>query len=237
MEYRNKDYIYPRSSATIAADNALLVCRVLIGCMALFRGITTVLGGPSKWESLGNAVQHIGITVYHDLFGLILAGMDCLAGILLIIGLWITLIASLAAVVVFCQFLVLASDYQPFIYSSRLIESSIAYLCLAAFGPGKYSLDALRFNEDQKRGVKPISTEESPSEDKADIGSSGKKQSNWSLFGSKPAKANKLENTPSEVKAPPAEPVAKEPEVKKDSENAKVDASETEDGLDGIIHL
>jgi putative oxidoreductase len=76
-------------------DVGLFVLRLGIGAMFILHGTNKLLGGTEVWQGVGSAMNHFGITQYHQWWGLAAAVTECLGGALLVLG-WVTRLASFA---------------------------------------------------------------------------------------------------------------------------------------------
>lgn len=56
-------------------NTGLLIIRIGLGIMFMMHGYPKLLGGPDKWEAVGGAMKHTGITFFPTFWGL-MAGPD-----------------------------------------------------------------------------------------------------------------------------------------------------------------
>ena len=120
-----------------------VILRVGLGFTSLFlRGISQLAGGPERWEEMGGAMQHLGITFAPVFWGLMASLAEAAGGLLLLLGLFVR---PACAFLIFTMFVVCV---QSFINNGMLmgarahpLELGIAYVGLMFLGAGRYSLD------------------------------------------------------------------------------------------------
>ncbi|MFC1760810.1 DoxX family protein [Planctomycetota bacterium] len=126
-------------------DLGLLILRVGIGVMFIFHGWPKLMGGPEKWNQLGQALGALGLTLHPTLstvMGFLAALSETGGGVLLILGFFMrpACLALLGTMTVATIMHVKNGD--GFIGYSHALEAGILFLSLILIGPGKYSLDA-----------------------------------------------------------------------------------------------
>jgi putative oxidoreductase len=126
-------------------DLGILIIRIFLGGSYIFiHGLPKIMGGPDKWERIGNAVKNFNIDFYPVIWGFLAACVELIGGIFLVLGLFFR---PTAASILFIM--AVAASHQ--IYSGDPV-TKIAYpvelgcilLGLIFIGPGKYSLDKER---------------------------------------------------------------------------------------------
>jgi putative oxidoreductase len=122
----------------------LLVVRVGMGVAMIFHGYPKLLGGAERWESVGSALNYLGITWGHSTFGFMAGLIETLGGLLLIFGIFHLPVVFflLSTVLVALIFKINTSD--GFLGFAHPLEVSIIFLGLLIAGPGNYSIDNIR---------------------------------------------------------------------------------------------
>lgn len=127
-------------------DFGLLVMRIGLGAIMIWRGIPKLTGGPAGWEKLGGSMANFGITFAPTFWGFMGAVGEGLGGLLLLLGLFF----RPATVLLVCTMIVAAmvhlkmpagSPMAGFAGASHAIELGIVFLSLFIIGPGRYSID------------------------------------------------------------------------------------------------
>jgi putative oxidoreductase len=122
-------------------ETGILVLRIGIGIMFILHGYPKLMGGPDKWESLGNNMGNVGIDFAPIFWGFMAAFAEAVGGLLLFLG----LLFRPACVLLSITMMVAAVKHNvddTFMSGSHATESAIVFLSLIFIGPGKYSLDA-----------------------------------------------------------------------------------------------
>ena len=125
------------------AETGHVVLRVGLGFTSFFlRGIWQLAGGPERWEELGGAMAHFGITFAPVFWGLMAALTEAVGGLCLLIGLFVR---PACALLIFLMFVICVHVYINFgtlmMARAHGLELGIAYTALLFLGAGKFSLD------------------------------------------------------------------------------------------------
>jgi putative oxidoreductase len=120
---------------------ALLLLRVGMGGMMLTHGIPKLMRGPDLWPKLGKAVEHVGISEGHAVFGAAAVLAETVGAVLVILGFK----TRPAAFSVFLTMVVAAAMHvgkdDGWSKVSHPLEVGIAFLAIAIAGSGKYGID------------------------------------------------------------------------------------------------
>lgn len=121
-------------------DIGLLIIRLGMGAMFIVHGWGKLVGGPDKWEKIGEKVSYFGLEFGYTFFGFMASFAEVFGGLFLILGiLWIPAnFLLIMTMVVAAQFHIVNGD--PFSKISHPIEAAIVFLALIFTGPGKYRL-------------------------------------------------------------------------------------------------
>ena len=123
-------------------DAGLLLLRAGLGLMMIMHGWPKLAGGAARWEQLGAAMTHLGISFAPAFWGFMAAASETLGGALLIVG----FLFRPAAAMLFCTMVVATTmRYKTgggeFLEWAWPAEMAIVFLSLILIGPGKYSID------------------------------------------------------------------------------------------------
>ena len=124
-------------------DVGLLVLRLGIGIMFIFFGLQKVLGGPERWEELGQAMGTFGITFAPALWGLMASLAELVGGLLLLLGVFTreaALFLLITMVVAAAWLLSVGAGLQK---AAHAIDMGIVFLAVLIAGPGRLSLSSL----------------------------------------------------------------------------------------------
>jgi putative oxidoreductase len=122
-------------------DAGLLVLRVGIGLSFVGYGSPKILGGPTAWEDLGQAMRYLGITFAPTVWGFLAAASEFFGGMALVAG---GLVRPAAFFLVGTMFVATVQHfgrgdgYAGGAFHS--IEMGIVCLSLLLMGAGRYSL-------------------------------------------------------------------------------------------------
>ena len=129
------------SSLSKYKNTGLLIIRVGLGIMFMFHGYPKLLGGPEKWEAVGEAMKHVGITFLPSVWGFMAAATETFGGFLLILGLAFRPVTLLLFVTMIVACFMHLKGGDGLSVASHAIEAAIVFLGLTFIGPGKYSID------------------------------------------------------------------------------------------------
>src|SRR5579863_6866293 len=120
----------------------LLIIRVGLGILFIYHGLPKLIGGPARWEHLGNAAGSVGIHFLPTFWGFICALVETLGGVLVLVGLafrpvCILLVINLIVAAVFTYHV----SGGSFGDATHAIEDAVTFAGLVFLGPGKYSVD------------------------------------------------------------------------------------------------
>lgn len=119
----------------------LCIMRIGIGLLTLGHGIPKIVGGIATWQSLGMAMNNVGIYFLPIFWGFLGASTEFFGGIALVLGLG-TRIASffltLMMVVAFFFHYHKGDTFQVYSFALTMI---IIFMSFFIIGAGKYSLD------------------------------------------------------------------------------------------------
>ncbi|HYK76444.1 MAG TPA: DoxX family protein [Daejeonella sp.] len=119
----------------------LLIIRIGLGIMFMLHGYPKLLGGPDKWEAVGGAMKHIGITFIPTFWGLMAAATQTFGGFLLLLGLAFRPVSLLLAITMIVAAVMHLKTGNGLTGASHAIEAAVVFLGLTFIGPGKYSVD------------------------------------------------------------------------------------------------
>ena len=122
-------------------NTALLIIRVGLGVMFILHGYPKLLGGPEKWEAVGSATKHIGITFYPLLWGFLAAATETFGGFLVLMGLLFRPATILLTITMIIASIMHLKTGDGISGASHSLESAVIFMGLTLVGPGKYSVD------------------------------------------------------------------------------------------------
>lgn len=123
-------------------ETGILLLRLGIGIMFILHGYPKLMGGPDKWESLGENMGSFGIGFAPVFWGFMAAFSEAVGGLLVALG----FLTRPACLLLFITMVVAATKHitaegGKFMDGSHATEAAILFLSLIFIGPGKYSLD------------------------------------------------------------------------------------------------
>lgn len=121
-------------------DLGILIFRIGIGIAFIIHGFPKITGGPEKWEALGAAVSHVGITFAPTFWGFMAALAEFGGGILLITGLFFRTAVTGLFITMFVAAFMKFSKGMEFKEYAHAMEMAIVFLGFFFIGPGKYKL-------------------------------------------------------------------------------------------------
>ena len=125
------------------AETGHVILRVGLGFTSFFlRGIWQLAGGPERWEEMGAAMAHFGITFAPVFWGLVGSLIEAVGGLCLLIGLFVR---PACAFLILMMFVICVHVFITFgtlmMARAHGLELGIAYTALLFLGAGKFSLD------------------------------------------------------------------------------------------------
>ena len=122
-------------------NTALLIIRIGLGVMFILHGYPKLLGGPEKWEALGSATKHIGITFYPVFWGFMAAAAETFGGFLVLMGLAFRPATILLTITMIIASIMHFKTGDGISGASHALESAVIFMGLTLIGPGRYSVD------------------------------------------------------------------------------------------------
>ena len=113
-----------------------------VGLSYIGYGYPKLVGGPSMWEQLGQAMSYVGLGFAHTVWGFVASLSEFFGGIALVLGAFFrvaTFFIVSTMVVATIQHFGRGDGYRGGAYHS--IELGLVCLSLFLTGPGEYSLD------------------------------------------------------------------------------------------------
>ncbi len=129
----------------------ILFIRFGLGVAMTLHGFPKIAGGPERWESLGSAMQYLGIEFGYAFWGFMAGAAEFVCGLLLMAGIFLSPALLLLIFVMFVATLknfVTGSGYLDYGHS---LEIMIVFIGLFISGPGRFSLDEMFFSNMLKR--------------------------------------------------------------------------------------
>ena len=118
----------------------LLILRIGIGIMFMLHGAPKLLGGPERWEQIGQAMQNLGITFLPTFWGFMAGFAEFVGGLCLVLGLfWVPACLLLIFTMIIAAIMHI-SQGDPFPRYSHAVESAILFVSLIFIGAGQYRL-------------------------------------------------------------------------------------------------
>lgn len=119
-------------------DMGLLILRLGIGGMFVFHGYPKLMGGPERWERLGEAMVFLGITLFPVFWGFMASFAEAIGGLFIIFGWYFRISNSLLLMTMAVAALQHLAKGQGLGRASHAVELGIVFLALIFMGPGKY---------------------------------------------------------------------------------------------------
>lgn len=122
-------------------NTGLLIIRIGLGVMMMLHGYPKLLGGPEKWEAVGNSMKYLGIHFTPVIWGLLAGATETFGGFLILIGLAfrpVCLLLTFTMIVASLTNLRTSGNYMD---ASQAIEVGFVFFGLAFIGPGRFSID------------------------------------------------------------------------------------------------
>ncbi|HEX4952099.1 MAG TPA: DoxX family protein [Thermoanaerobaculia bacterium] len=122
-------------------DFGLLVLRLGLGVAFVLHGYPKMLGGPERWEQLGQVMDLVGIRFYPVVWGFLAAFAELGGGILMILGLLFRPAALLLFATMCMATAFHISKGDPFSGWAHPFEMAAVFFGLLLLGPGRLSVD------------------------------------------------------------------------------------------------
>lgn len=122
-------------------DLALLLVRLGLGAMFLYRGWPKLIGGPEYWEKLGQAMRYAGVYTVPMAWGLAAALSEFVGGFCLILGFLFRPACLLLAITMGVAANMHLGKGEGILAASHALELGVVFLGLLFLGPGRYSVD------------------------------------------------------------------------------------------------
>jgi putative oxidoreductase len=122
-------------------EGGMLLFRVSIGLILIILIAPILWGGESSWERFGSAMRHVDIQGHYTFWGFVGAVLGCVAGVLMILGLFFRVGVLLALIVTVIHLVAVWDTSGQFHVRLPALEIAILLVCLLFIGPGKYSVD------------------------------------------------------------------------------------------------
>lgn len=122
-------------------NTGLLLLRIGLGIMFVMHGYPKLLGGPERWEGVGGAMGHVGVSFLPVVWGLAAALAETAGGLCILLGLFFRPAAIALAFTMLIASLSHLGRGDGLMGASHAIEMGVVFLGLAFIGPGKYSVD------------------------------------------------------------------------------------------------
>lgn len=121
-------------------DFGLLILRVGLGIFFILHGWPKLLGGPERWEELGNAMGNLGVTFFPVLWGFLAMAAELLGGLLLILGFLFRPACLLLffTMIIATLYLLPGGDLSQWSHPAKM---AVVFAALLFIGPGRFSLD------------------------------------------------------------------------------------------------
>lgn len=120
-------------------DVGLLILRLGFGLNFFwYHGFPKLTGGPGAWERTGRAVDHIGITVGYEWWGLLAAVAESAGGLLFAAGLFFRpACAALLGVMIMATF---EQFTRAMPVPEHALKNAFVFAGMFLIGPGRYRL-------------------------------------------------------------------------------------------------
>lgn len=132
-------------------DVGLLVLRLGIGFMFILHGWPKLIGGPERWEAIGQNMALVGLDFAPVFWGFMAGFAEAVGGFLLMLGLFFRPVCVLLVITMLVATLRHATAGDGFGGYSHALEAAILFASLLLIGPGKYSLDRKFFPKEKDR--------------------------------------------------------------------------------------
>jgi putative oxidoreductase len=128
-------------------DLGLLILRLGIGLMFIYRGWPKIDGGAEMWKGLGSAMGNLGINFLPEFWGLMSAVTEFGGGALFALGLFFRPVALLMAINMAVATVFHFHNGDNLMTASHAIEMGVVFISVFLIGPGKLSIDEIFFSK------------------------------------------------------------------------------------------
>jgi putative oxidoreductase len=123
-------------------DLGLLILRVGFGlAFTWFHGLPKLMAGPDGWARTGSAMENIGITFGHAIFGLAAALSESLGGLLFAAGLFFRPVCLALLTVMVVATIEQFGRAMP--APEHALKNAFVFAGMFLVGPGRYTLKSL----------------------------------------------------------------------------------------------
>ena len=122
-------------------NTGLLITRLGLGIMFMHHGYPKLLGGPEKWEAIGEAMKYAGINFLPVVWGLLAALTETFGGFLILLGLAFRPVCFLLCITMTIAATMHLNNGDGIMGASQAIKLGFVFFGMAFVGPGKYSID------------------------------------------------------------------------------------------------
>lgn len=122
-------------------DEGLLLLRLGVGTMFILHGYPKLLGGPDKWQDIGQAVSFLGINWGHVVWGFLAGLSEFGGGICLILGWFFRPACLCMALTMGVATVMHLGRGDGLMRASHAIELGMVFVSLMFIGSGRYGLD------------------------------------------------------------------------------------------------
>lgn len=128
-------------------DLGLLILRLGIGILFVYRGWPKISGGAEMWKGIGGAMGNLGINFLPEFWGLMSAAAEFAGGALFAVGLFFRPVALVMAFNMFVATLFHFHNGDNLLVASHAIELGIVFISMFFIGAGKLSIDEMFFGK------------------------------------------------------------------------------------------
>ena len=122
-------------------DLGLLIARIGMGAgFIYYHGWSKLMGGPERWEGLGEAAARFGLDFWPMFWGFMASFAESIGALLIVLGILFTPISILLAITMFVAWTghIVSGNGTP----GHSFKNMMVLLAFVFTGPGKYSIDA-----------------------------------------------------------------------------------------------
>ena len=122
-------------------DSAVLIFRIVVGCMFMWHGFPKIIGGIDVWSGLGQALAVFGITVFPVFFGFMSGAIEFFGGMFLFLGFFYRFACFFLFANMMTAFSTQMMGDKGLAKAAQSLEDGFSFFAAIAIGPGRYSLD------------------------------------------------------------------------------------------------